>query len=283
MKPTYTARPAPAGTKKKFLRMHMHSLPQAGEYIKATPRNWRSSTSALYAGGDSWDLGCDFDTAMTYASAGWHEGARMVAKGLETLASRGTMPRKQFGVYGSRPHAVRFATGNPACMIRKGKQERPKPALTIAVQIGANGDQSAACMSNYGLALASYIERLTLMGYPVEIIAIDMYLYEFMRFAVTWTVKPMGAPLNYADMAFSIGHPAAMRRISFALAERSTCPDYGSYGGAGDAVASDFEGARNVIILNGMLTANRHSQTPESALQHVEQAITDAMTAQNLV
>jgi hypothetical protein len=167
-------------------------------------------------------------------------------------------------------------------MLQKRPQEAPKPAVTIAVQIGAAAAAQAEYMSNYGLALAAYIQKLALMGFPIELIAADVYVSGANRLVTSWTVKRMGQRLNLADMAFSIGHPAAMRRLSFAMAERSDCPEMFGYGGAAGCVATDFPGKRNVIILNGMLTVNQHCKSPADALAHVKEAITAALAGINI-
>jgi hypothetical protein len=167
-------------------------------------------------------------------------------------------------------------------MVQKRPQDKPKPALVIAVQIGANAAAQAEYMSNYGLALTAYIKKLALMGFPIELIAADVYCRGAARLVTSWTVKRMGQPINLADMAFSIGHPAAMRRLSFAMAERSDCPEMFGYGSAAGCVPTDFPAKRNVIILNGMLTVNTHCRTPQDAMAHVKEAIDAALAGINI-
>jgi len=268
---------------KNTTTVHFPSLSSAAHFAETAPRKWKTNASAELGHSKSWDLGADLPQALKLAYNGWNDGAKAIAQGLELLPARHSIPSKRYGVYGHRVNVGKFASGNPVCMVQKRSTERPKPGITIAVQIGANAGVSAEHMSNYGLALAAYIERLSLMGYPVEVIAVDVYSYSAGRLVVSWTVKQMGAPLNYSDIAFSIGHPAAMRRLSFAIAERSDFTSHGgTYGGAGNAVPSDYPHKSNVIILNGMLTANQHSKTPELAMEHVSKAIGEALTALDL-
>jgi hypothetical protein len=133
-------------------------------------------------------------------------------------------------------------------------------------------------LSNYGLAVAAYVQELTSKGFIVELIACDVATSSGNRLTVSWTVKSMGAPMNLSDVAFSIGHAAAFRRLSFAVQERSNCPEMSGYGGAGKATASDFASKQGkILVINGMETAYKHSKTPESALAHVKLEIAAAM------
>lgn len=254
------------------------SLSGLFEYLDTTPRTWKQDESTNWQGSAEWDLNCNFEQAMAYARDGWHDGARNLKAKVEALRPTVQHVTRQFAPAGSRPSAGRYASGNPRCMIRKGQEDAPKPALTIACAINAVGSVSAKHMSNYGLALASTIERLARMGYPVKVVAVAASSVHDTRHVVTWTVKSINAPIHFGDLAFSIGHPAAFRRLGFACRERAKCREQYGYGYSLDARASDVQG-RNVILLNGMRKANEIARTPEDAIAYVTQSVQEAMEA----
>jgi hypothetical protein len=158
------------------------------------------------------------------------------------------------------------------------EQEGGKPVITLAVQINARSDVSAQCMSNYGLAIARYVDEMEAAGYSVEVIAAMCTTIKGDRLVQGWTVKNAGEPMNLPDMAFSIGHPAAFRRLGFALRERSEARPCSSYGQPGTLAATDFDFP--VIALTGMPSADSHSRTPESALENLKRVLDDAIAAQ---
>jgi hypothetical protein len=266
-------------------KQHFASLTAVVDYINATPRNWSIKSSEAGDRDYSWDLSAGYQGACKLASLGWQQGARNLATGLERLRPQATAHYKRYAVSGQRLSVVRYVTGNPRCMVKKATDQNAKPAIRLAVNVCANAGTTAENMSNYGLAIASYVEQLEQAGYKVEVLAVipdKLDAQRIKRAVYSWTVKGLYDRMNFSDMAFSIGHPACFRRLGFALIERTPSETVYGYGAASDIKPTDLPDG-NYIILNGMPQSNQHSTTPEKALSHIAKVISEAMQKQGLL
>jgi hypothetical protein len=255
-------------------QMHHESLSALVGWIGTTPRLWRNAKESESAKpSNDWDLRTGYEGALKLARDGWAEGASRMAQALATLPAFDSVTRTSWGVAGGSPNIGRYCAGNPMHMRSRKREHGHKPAITLAVNVVANCTTRAECMSNYGLAIARYADELEQAGFPVEVVAVCMSVQYDNRCSHSWTVKEQGAAMNLADMAFSIGHPACFRRIGFAAFERMGKECY-SYGYADPIRPSDLpERYKDAILLNGIGSANSHSQTPESALAALRETI----------
>lgn len=252
---------------------HHDSLSAVIDWINATPAKWRQKGSVNDTPSRSWDLGLGYKGALKLAYDGWIEGASRMSQALATLPAMESVTRTSYGVAGGSPSIGRYCAGNPMHMRNRKREQGHRPAITMAVNIVANCGVSAEAMSNYGLAIARYAEELEQAGYPVEVIAVLSAQQGSNRTAHSWTVKAQGQAMNLADIAFSIGHPGCFRRIGFAAFER-TGPEYPGYGQASSITADDLPPRySDAILLNGINTADRHSDTPERALEALRETV----------
>lgn len=266
-------------------KMHFASLFDVVKYIRDTPATWQGHESSRKPSTDySWDLGCNYQGALKLADLGWADGARNMAVGLERLRPNATATYRKYSVAGTRPSIGRYLSGNPRYMYSNKRNEASKPAVRIAVNICANAGARAEYMANYGLAIASYAEQLEKAGYPVEILAVlpdDLHTTKVQRAVYSWTVKDINARMNFSDVAFSIGHPACFRRLGFALLERTPCRYVSGHGSCTDIKVSDLPAGKGIYVpLDGINGVNRHSTTPEAALEHVAKVISEAIERQ---
>lgn len=259
----------------KAYRKHYASLPALQRYIDATPRLWSYRESVNASPSARWDLHTNYEGALKLARDGWQEGARRLASGLASLPAIQTMPETAYAMAGYLPEVGRYCAGMPDNMITWNEDQGAKPVITLGVAISANCGTDANAMSNYGLAIARYTDELEARGYRVEISAAMVCHIDGTRVVHSWTVKEAGDAMNLADVAFSIGHPAAFRRLCFALIERTPVRECGSYGYPKDLEPGDLPNP--AIILNGMRSVNDHSRTYEGALAHVGKIIEAAM------
>lgn len=252
-------------------------------YIANAPRTWsyKSAESASHTG-KSWDLSVGYAGACDLMRGGWIEGAQRVQKTLAAMPPMTPAPVTRTDFYGHLPHVARFCAGAPDSMIRYDRDARngSRPVLTLYCAINANCMERADAMANYGVAMAQYINQMETDGTRIELYAV--FANEFQggrRGSWCWRVKSADQPLDLAVLAFSVGHPAAFRRIGFAVMERSDIRAQSNYGYSDDATLRDLiDPPAGAIILNGMLNANTHAATVPKALAHIEQQITDAIT-----
>jgi hypothetical protein len=176
-------------------------------------------------------------------------------------------------VVGQRVSVPAYLTGHPKCMVRRVKTADAGNGriLTLAVSVVASASTMASAMSNYGVAIAQYVNQLERSGVRVHLIGTLAVDSDGERLALSWTIKSAGQPLNLSALAFAIGHPAMLRRIGFAFMERQRdTKEFSSYGYPCDAKLSDLiDAPTGVVILNGMRGANTHAKTPEAALAYV--------------
>jgi len=252
---------------------HHQSLSAVIDWINSTPRKWRAEGSRTDRATRSWDLELGYQGALKLAYDGWAEGASRMAQALATLPAMASTTRTSYGVAGGSVSVGRYFSGNPLCMRNRKRERGHRPAITMAVNIVANAGVSAEAMSNYGLAIARYADELEQAGYPVEVIAVMAAQQGSNRSCHSWTVKAQGQAMNLADIAFSIGHPGCFRRIGFAAFER-TGPEYPGYGQASPITAEDLPPRySDAILLNGITTADRHSGTPDKAIEALRETV----------
>lgn len=269
--------------KQNLARYSFNSLRELGTYINETPTVWTTDDSQSVPADYSWDLCAGYDGAVNMARTGWVEGAQRTQKALKAFAPLTPTPQLKNDIVGYRPNIPRYLAGVPNHMVRRVKRGDTGQGrvLTLAVSVVANSFTSAHCMSNFGVAVAQYINQLERSGIRVHLIGTFAVERNSWRLAVTWTIKHAGQPLDLSALAFAIGHPAMLRRIGLAMMERqSDTPQMSAYGSAMDARASDLIDAPNgTIILNGMKSANTHAATPEAALAYVSEQIAEAQKA----
>jgi len=263
--------------------LHLHdSLRDVSHYLANTPRAWSQKSSVTGRQERDWDLGAGYTGACDMARHGWQEGSSKLYQRLQAMPANDIAPKHVWRPDGGRVSVARAMGGNPACYKRKSRDAGQRQSICLVVGISANAGTDAENMARYGLAMAAYVEQLERANIPVEVIAV-LSSTDDKRGAISgWTVKSFSEPFNMADMAFSLGHTAAFRRLGFALHERSTCSEMFGYGGQTtppDAVLARIH--PDAIYLGGMASANKHSTTDESAQEYLADEIAVAMERRN--
>lgn len=269
----------------RTFRYAFDSLADLQRYIAGTPRKWRTDTSESGDKAQSWDLGVGYRGALALARDGWLEGAKRASEALKLLETRTPSHDTVNDVYGYRPNVPRYCAGAFDCMVRKCEDPRAGfgSVLTIYVNMNANGYVDAKYIANFGVGVAQYINQLEAEGVRVELHGVTgSILHGKYRVAYTWKVKSADQPTDLAVLAFSIGHPAMLRRLGFALDERCDVACDSGYGRALPAELSDIiEPPLGAYILNGVEQADRVARTPADALAYIEkqlEALVEAAT-----
>lgn len=262
-------------------RVQFDSLPEMQRFIDATPRTWQYSESERCKADLTWDLSAGMVGALKLARDGWHAGANKLAEGLQRLPALDAMPAWQHDVAGHMVDVDRWIEGEPECMwtLSDNADNNRKPVITLAIGIAANCGTNAQCMANYGLAVAWYVDELEAQGQSVEVIASIADEVHSTRVGISWLVKEAGQALNLEALAFSIAHPAAWRRLGFAVLERLPIRSQSNYGHSKDSKLSDLiDPSAGTIVLNGIMRANQVAATPAAAMEHVGKQIAASMT-----
>ena len=260
----------------KLWRIHAPSLPDVMRYLSTTPRTWNINQGETAKPEKHWDLETGWEGTLQLCRTGWAEGGQKMRLVLKQLG-KVTTPQVQHKLNMEAGNFLmdRYLVGNPECFKAKVKtRKNVKPTVRFAVNISSNGGTSGQSLANCGAAIAQAVKQLEATGNRVEVTAYDASLMNAGKRIVTgWNVKRADAKLDMAALAFSIAHPAAMRRIGFALMERAPMEFYtGSYGSATELLHSDLEHTDS-IVFNVCLTAGTTCKTPELAVQTINRLL----------
>jgi hypothetical protein len=215
----------------RYYRAMGESLDDVQQWLRTSPKTWSSSSSVMNRASESWSLGVEYDQALKLAQLGWSEGAKDLSDRLAAhMPPRDKEDSWRYDVAGELPDIGRYLAGDPAHMRRHGHPKGHRPIISIAVNIRLQASVKASAMANYGAALVAIIDRLEHTGRRVELIATFATEQGKARVSCGWLVKKAGDPLDLAAVAFSIAHPAASRRIGFAMYEHSAVPTNSGYG-----------------------------------------------------
>src|SRR5262245_16384764 len=183
-----------------------------------------------------WNGNVSFDEACRLASDGWTEGRNRISRNLATVKAAQAVEAPQLGydVAGGFPDIARAVAGDPCCMIAPAEPVYRRRVLTVRLWVGILGDVEPAAVIAWGAAAASYVDALEASG-----CAIDLYAVAVARstrnllsryHALSVSLKGPDQPLDLDRLAFAAGHPAAHRRLNFAV--RETAPQMlGKLGG----------------------------------------------------
>lgn len=265
----------------KVARYQFDSLAELSRYLVSAPRTWDVRQAEQNAASNDWDLNAGYAKAVAMARDGWLEGARGAEAALSVFTPKDPAPDTVTDFYGHMPHVARYCAGAPDSMIRRNQVATGGMGrvLTLYVPVNANGYVSANCMRNFGLGVAQYVNELeTSKGIRCELHGTATSEIRGWRVTHTWKIKDADQPLDLAVLCFSIGHPAMLRRLEFALCERCVAPESRTYGSAGKAKLSDLiDPPSGAYILNGMDSANTIARTPADALAYIEAQISKAL------
>jgi hypothetical protein len=180
------------------------------------------------------------------ARYGWNEGRAKLIKELRIYALTTGVASKDwaYDYAGAFPDVPRFLGGQPDCMVDLRPEQRAfRPIVRIAVSPITFGDVPFDAIVAWGAALVSWIDELEDAGKRVEITWLSCSLPCHItdedekagtcgpRFAVRFCLKEADQPVELDRLAFWIMHPAAQRRMQFAIKEQFPIQrSYSTYG-----------------------------------------------------
>lgn len=260
--------------------IQFRDLLEVAEYIRTEPAKWEQRSSTGNAATMSWDLNAGYEGTVRAMLQGWPEGLENIGVDIASMPNAVTYER-EYNFAGELPDVPRYLSGDPRCMTHRGKQHKPTRVMTIAVNIVCSGATEARAMQRYGAAMAAIVDRLEARHVRVELLACWAGNFRDGKCCASWTVKRAEDHLDLNAVAFSLGHPGALRRIAFAVMERSprSYEDYG-YGMPRDQPErADFlDIAEDALLIGGIGVngGNSKCRTMEEALAFVEAEVNAA-------
>lgn len=247
-------------------------LPEAVDYIERNPRRWTSESSRGNPASQSWDLKAGFDGAKKLANEGWEAGVEALDDALHAIIpAAGREARWGWSQVGTSANVGRYLHGHPKSMRSKRKHTMGSaPVLHLVVNTNASCMVTGKQMANYGAAIVGLIDRLENTGKRVHLDLIySLWENRETLLTVGWNVKRSSEHVDLAAVAFSIGHPAAFRRIGFAMIERSPVEieNYG-YGYCTDLIRSSLPDANDAtMLIDGVNHEPTRCNEPKDALR----------------
>jgi hypothetical protein len=202
--------------------------------------------------GSAWSSSKEFSgtksmaEALRYARDGWEEGAERARPLLDKIKTARPVRKAlvKWGVAGAIPSVPRYLSGDPMHMRTVGMTASSRqPVVTLVANWSTPAHVSSRVFECSAVAAAAICDRLEDAGYRVEIIAgrrscsntggqkghvADMFA----------RIKAAEDAMDLARVAFGLGHPSALRRLSFAIA--SIHPDFRAATEYLQGHASDF-------------------------------------------
>jgi hypothetical protein len=255
------------------------SLADVVDYVRNTPRVWRGNTSTGYKGGRDWTLGHDWDECLRLAHDGWQEGMMQLEDSLALVAQpRNEMHYEHHDVAGEYVDPVRFAVGDPSCMVTRRKLKGHKPVVRLVVNGSASASATAKEMMNYGAALVSLVNKIESSGRRVELDVTYVCELNRMLFIYGWNVKHASDHLDLSAVAFSLAHPGAFRRLGFAMMERCPIDMETSNYGYSTTLARHmlYDGDEGALLINGIGHAPGSCRTMADAVRFAAEQINKA-------
>lgn len=245
------------------------SLAGLVHWLKTTETTWQCKSSQEEERGYSWDLNAGWQGALELAEKGWSEGVGQLAGVAAQLPATERIAKEKLCVAGYMPDVGRFLQGEPQHMRRKGGSIAHRPVVSLVVGTGGTANVTAQQMMNYGRAILAIIDQIEATGRRVEVTAVwTSRGVSDARATVSWTVKAAEDPVDLSALAFSLAHPAAMRRLGFAAYERSSLRTSYGYGATTNAQPDDLlHNEDEALFLPGLTTSGSRANTYEQALE----------------
>lgn len=257
-------------------------LPDVQRWLRNTPPTWTrhgctsSQSMDSFHNSKSWDFGVGYGGALKLAENGWSEGAKDLSDRLAAhMPNRDHVDSWRYDVAGELPDIGRYLAGDPTHMKRHGHPKGHKPIISLLVNICCSASVGANSFANYGAAMCSVIDQLENSGRRVELNVVWVSLISGVRVCVGWTAKRAEDSLDLASVAFSLAHPAASRRLGFAMCERSSASPTPGYGMTVDPTEEDWiDPLPGTYCIQGVGYGG--SSTLEAALRQVTEEINRA-------
>lgn len=181
-----------------------------------------------------WDYESGFEGAVELARTGWALGRERVEE--QAMRFRDDVVRDHAETF-ARPATVRafagpmvnvgrYIAGVPDAMLTRKRTEMESPVVDILCNVAASGSIGAETYFTRGAAVAALADLLELTGRRVRvrtIMATENTGRRVIKNSINiyTTIKNPGDPLQLDALAFTLAHPAFMRRLGFSIMEQA--------------------------------------------------------------
>jgi hypothetical protein len=147
--------------------------------------------------------------------------------------------QRRAAVAGGTVNVGRMLSGDPAHMIRRPKAPGRK-VVTFFVEIGCNRYINGDSAIKRAALIGAMIDLMENAGYSCAIVATDTSTSGGVaKYQLAVKLKENGERLNLSDLMFALGHPAFLRRFSFAAC--SSVPETRSIWSSQGSASNSFD------------------------------------------
>lgn len=168
------------------------------------------------------------EDAIDLSRKGWSEqrplADRVRGEIMQSIGERIDLtPKVYMDVHGSAVDMGAYMSGEPECMMSfpLNPEERQDKVLRILLDPGASGGYSDEYLATQAAAVSALLEVLQLLGHSLEIwTASPVKEGRINPHAEIVRVNRAGMHVNLDDVMFWTGHPAMLRKLTFACRGR---------------------------------------------------------------
>lgn len=166
-----------------------------------------------------------FSEAMDLARFGWPEGRRKMA-GLVAQGSLMQQPAPvmayDYDIGGAFPDVGLYCAGDPCHMVTATPESTAtRPIYRFVINPSLSGGVEPSEVFNRGAAILTCAAKLEAEGARVELVLLRSATKEGKTFSFTFRIKAADENLDVDKAAFILAHAAMLRRISWAVTERT--------------------------------------------------------------
>lgn len=182
----------------------------------------------------------NFEEAKDLLLHGWEHGTKEIKGRVEAKETGVNMKQKTvYDVAGYQCSVPRYLQGIPTNMINKKSVAQKNKVITINKACCYNAMTSAETIRTESVKVLQLVNRLEKQGYRVNL---NVIFGSVKRNTVVTKVriKSSSQKLNIKQTAFPLVHPSMLRRIIFAVWERSKECSYGGFECGYGRVCDDY-------------------------------------------
>ena len=214
-----------------------NSVKEVCDFIENTPNNKIDKCNLSELGSERFTGTKSLNEALHLLKYGDASLLKQIKAIEATTKQAKAQRRSSMEVYNSylgfMPNVGAVLTGNPVNMynIRRTLNKSTK-VLNIIYDISTNARTPARNIQEAASKLFNYIQDKELKGYRVNLYVCLIAYYSLNRKTglFCYKIKSSNEHFDALRTAFPLCHPSSLRRIFFALYERSDAPTQGNYG-----------------------------------------------------
>lgn len=263
---------------KKALVEYFHDLQEVFKKLDEPKSPDAENASRKEHRRHDWDLGVGYDGAVQLLRGGWQEGMDKASELLDALdirTAKGNSTEWDYGVSGPLVDIGEYMAGNPECLLEPiDIVGQGNVYLSLYAGYAASCETDARVILARGVAIAALVDRLERIGIRIKLHAYNAVDgYGGVKGAFVFHLKDYHHRLCLNDIMFGFAHPAMLRRITFAVYERSRHQEirkmtHCGYGMPSTMNASHIDCEPGSVFIDGVGHGNK-SNNPEEHLYQI--------------